>query len=176
MRKLISSFALALIGTLVINAASAQTTLNLTTGTGFAAKGDVQSAFGWNNAKLQSNASGVTFSYNATETYEGVCEWTTGENSPNGAKTHTVTHGTSTSVNSAVSYQARTNSQGVITGFNLTGFGTTTHSGADVPVVGGPCPGNPGTGAIYTSVTKTGSTGGLYAIYGGNSVLIWSGL
>lgn len=32
-------------------------------GTGFVGKGDVQSAFGWNNAQFQANASGITFTY-----------------------------------------------------------------------------------------------------------------
>jgi hypothetical protein len=43
-------------------AASAAVTLNAN-GTGFVGKGDVQTAFGWNNKQLQTNATGVSFSF-----------------------------------------------------------------------------------------------------------------
>jgi hypothetical protein len=32
-------------------------------GTGFVGKGDVQSAFGWNNAQFRANSAGITFTY-----------------------------------------------------------------------------------------------------------------
>jgi len=139
-----------------------------TAGIGFVGKGEVQTPFGWNNAKLQTNAAGVTFSYDATETYDAVCTWITGEGT-RGEKTHNVTHDTSTSVTSAVAYDARVKTQ--ITGFILNGFGTPVVTG-EVPVVGGACPGNEGTDGTWSSVTQTGSTGGLYAPYGGVSVLL----
>ena len=44
-------------------AASAAVTFNETNGTGFVGKGDVQVAFGWNNKQLQTNATGVSFSF-----------------------------------------------------------------------------------------------------------------
>jgi len=44
-------------------AASAGVTFNETNGTGFVGKGDVQVAFGWNNKQLQTNATGVSFSF-----------------------------------------------------------------------------------------------------------------
>ncbi|WP_439386815.1 hypothetical protein [Amycolatopsis lexingtonensis] len=143
-------------------------TLDTVSGTGFVGKGEVQTPFGWNNAKLQTNAAGVTFSYDATETYDAVCTWITGEGTK-GEKTHNVTHATSTSVASAVAYDARVKTQ--ITGFTLKGFGATATTG-EVPVVGGTCPGNEGTDGTWSSVTQTGSTGGLYARYGGVSVLL----
>lgn len=134
-------------------------TLDAVTGTGFVGKGEVQTPFGWNNAKLQANAAGVSFTYDATDSYAAVCTWITGEGTK-GEKTHNVSHATSTSVASLVAYDARVKSQ--ITGFTLKGFDTTTTTG-EVPVVGGACPGNSGTDGTWTSVTQTGSTGGLYA-------------
>lgn len=133
-------------------------TLDPADGTGFVGKGEVQTPFGWNNAKLQANAAGVSFTYEVSDSYTAVCTWITGEGT-RGQKTHNVDHRTSTSVASSVAYDARVKSQ--ITGFTLKGFGATTTTGA-VPEVGGTCPGNPGTDGTWTSVTQTGSTGGLY--------------
>jgi hypothetical protein len=45
-------------------------------GTGFVGKGDVQSAFGWNNAQLQANAHLVTFSVTATQARTQECTTT----------------------------------------------------------------------------------------------------
>jgi hypothetical protein len=152
----------------VSTAAFATVTFDPATGTGFVGKGDVQLALGWNNAQLQGNAKGATFSYNTSTDYSAVCTWTTGEGT-RGEKTHDVTHNTTTSVTDSVGYNARVHAQ--IDGFNLTGFGATTSTG-DVPVVGGPCPGNAGTDGTWSSVTAGATTGGLYVNYGGNSVLI----
>jgi hypothetical protein len=59
-----------------------------------------------------------------------------------------------------------------MTGWFLTGFGAVTSTGGKVPAVGDGCPGNSGLGAI-TSVTQTGTgTGGLYALWGGQSRLL----
>ena len=48
---------------LLAPAASAAVTFNETNGTGFVGKGDVQVAFAWNNKQLQTNATGVSFSF-----------------------------------------------------------------------------------------------------------------
>ena len=159
------------LGAVLASAAIAYATVTFdpTTGTGFVGKGDVQLAFGWNNAGLQRNASGVTFSYSATDTYEAVCTWTTGEGT-RGEQTHNVGHDKTTSVNSAIAYDARIRNQ--ITGFILTGLGATTTTGGSVPEVGGPCPGNQGTEGVWTSVVLVSSAGGLFVNYGGNSVLL----
>jgi len=167
-RKLYLAMGLALVAMLVAAGAAFAYTLNAD-GTGFVGKGEVQTAFGWNNAALQKNASGVTFSYNTQDTYTAVCTFTTGEGT-RGEQTHNIDHNTSTTVSSAVAYDARVKNQ--ITGFTLKGFGATTTTGGSVPVVGEPCPGNQGTDGTWTSVTKTGSTGGLYATFGGVSVLL----
>lgn len=136
-------------------------TLDTVTGAGFVGKGEVQTPFGWNNAKLQANASGVTFTYDTTDSYDAVCTFTTGEGT-RGERVHNVTHSTSTSVASAVAFDPRVKTQ--VTGFTLKGFGTQVVTG-EVPAVDGPCPGNQGTDGVWTSVVKTGSTGGLYAHY-----------
>lgn len=164
--KTISAFAL--VATLSI-IAFASVTFDPVTGLGFVGKGDVQTAFGWNNKQLQDNASGVTFTYNATDNYSAVCEWTTGEGT-RGEQTHDVSHSRSNTVSSSITYDARVKNQ--ITGFNLTGLGATTTTGGSLPVVGGPCPGNQGTDGVWISVTQTGSTGGLFVNYGGSSVLL----
>jgi hypothetical protein len=137
-KKLYAAIALALVAMLVAStAAIAAVQFDPTTGTGFVGKGDVQLAFGWNNKQLQTNASGVSFSYNTTDTYDAVCQWVTGEGT-RGEKTHTVTQEKSTAVNSAIAYDPRVKNQ--ITGFTLKEFGATTTTG-EVPEVGGACQG-----------------------------------
>lgn len=171
MRKnvLIAAAATAFSASLALAApASAAVTFDPATGTGFVGKGDVQTAFVWNNQQLQKNASGVTFSYESENTYDGVCQWVTGEGK-RGEKTHTVSHKVSTGVASSIAYDLRVKNQ--ITGFNLTGLGSTTSSGS-VPEVGGPCMGNEGHGGTWSSVVQTGSSGGLYVGYQGASVLL----
>ena len=62
MNKFLSTAALALGGVLLLPAAAqAAVTFDPATGTGFAGKGDVQLAFGWNNNQLQTNAGQLTF-------------------------------------------------------------------------------------------------------------------
>src|SRR4051794_17816111 len=53
-------------------------------------------------------------------------------------------------------------------------FGLVVATTADgtVPVVGGACVGNDGTGGTWTAVTLASSTGGLYVNYGVTSVLL----
>lgn len=152
-------------------AAWALVTFDPDTGTGFVGKGDVQLAFGWNNAQLQSRASGVTFTYQSSERFEYTCEWYTGPT--HNRKRHEVDHKKTTSVHSTIAYDARKNSQGQITGFNLVGLGGTTSTG-DVPEVDGDCPGTPGTGAVVIDVQSLGMNGdsGLYTNYNGVSVLL----
>jgi hypothetical protein len=167
-KKLYLAMGLALVAMLVAaGAVFAAVNFDSSTGTGFVGKGDVQQVFNWNNKQLQQNASGVTFSYNATENYEAVCTFVTGEGT-RGEQTHNVSRERSTTVDSAVAYDPRVKNQ--ITGFNLKGFGDTTSSG-DVPVVGGACPGGPN-GGTWTSVTLVSSTGGLYVNFGGTSIAL----
>jgi hypothetical protein len=151
---------------LLAGPASAAVNFDPATGTGFVGKGDVQLAFGWNNPQLQTNASGVTFSYSATDTYEAVCTWTTLQG-PKGTKTHNVDHKRTAGLNSVVAYDARVRSQ--ITGFKLNGFGATVESG-EVPVENGPCVGSEGHDGTWTAVTLIDSTSDLSVNYGGIAV------
>ena len=148
--------------------ASASVTFDPATGTGFVGKGDVQLAFGWNNAVLQANAKGVAFSYQQSETYDAVCTWVTGEGTK-GEKTHNVSHSTATALNSEVAYDVRTHKQ--VDGFLLKGFGATVETGT-VPLVGGSCPGTEGHAGTWSAVTQTGTSGGLYVTSGETSVLL----
>ena len=143
--------------------ASAAVSFDATTGTGFVGKGDVQLAFGWNNAALQKNASGVTFSTSSAATYSATCEWIT-EGKTN-TTIHQVNHKAKTTVAAAVAFDARVKNQ--ITGFTLKGFGTRTVEGT-VPVVGGMCPGSQGTGGEWIAVQMTSSTDSGLMVHHGN--------
>jgi len=153
-------------------AAVAIVTFDAESGTGFVGKGDVQLAFGWNNQRLQQNAGGVTFTYQAQDTYDVECYWET--TTGNGRIViHDIIVPRHVSVNASIAYEARKNSNGLngpITGFNLNGFGSIVSQGT-VPEVGGSCPGQSQVATII-AVTETGSTGGLYVNYNGNSVLL----
>jgi hypothetical protein len=155
--------------------ANAAVTFDPATGTGFVGKGDVQLAFGWNNAQLQSNASGVSFSYQLRQDYVAVCTWTTGEGT-RGEKEHNVSHTEKYSVVGSISYDARVRNQ--ITGFILTGIVGTASSIGTAPVYGGPCPGNEGTDGTWSAVTPVGTgVDGLFVSYGGTDVrLNWPAL
>jgi hypothetical protein len=145
--------------------AIAAVTFDPVTGTGFVGKGDVQTAFGWNNQQLQQNADGVGFTFDQSTRYSIVCQWVTGEGTP-GEKPHEVTHKRTFQVNSAIAYDTRTRNQ--ITGFNLNGFGSDI-SPMPVPAEGGSCLGYGAEGTIK-SVSVISSEGGLYVTYGGMSV------
>jgi hypothetical protein len=149
---------------LVATTAVAAVTFDPATGAGFVGKGDVQIAFGWNNAALQRNAAGVTFAYNGVSTYSAVCSWTTGEGTP-GERTHEVTHSTRSGVEGSIAYEARTKNQ--INGFNLDGYsGAPVTTGGSIPVVGDPCHGNAGHDGVWTDVDLTGTGGGLEVSHG----------
>ena len=167
MRKLFSIGAALIFATAI---ASASVTFDPNTG-GFVGKGDVQLAFGWNNAQLQKNASLVTFSYDSVDTYSATCTWVTGEGTK-GEKIHNVEHNRRASVASTVAFSARTHSQ--IDGFILTALGDTVTEGT-APVVGGTCVGGEtgnGQDGTWSAVTLVSSTGGLYVNYGGIAVLL----
>lgn len=154
---------------LVAGAASASAYTMDASGVGWVGKGEVQSAYDWNNKTMQDNVGGVTFVYDSTATYAVTCEFDTP------GKHHVITQTKSTGVNATVGSEARKNSQGKdgpMTGWYLTGFGATTTDGGAVPAVGDGCPGNSGLGAV-TSVEQTGvGEGGLYALWNGERRLL----
>jgi hypothetical protein len=157
------------LGLVLVGAASASAYTMDSSGIGWVGKGEVQSAYGWNNKAMQDNVGGVTFVYDATATYDVTCEF------DNRGGHHVITNPKSTGVNAAVSSDARNNSKGKagpMTGWYLTGFGTTSTPGQDVPAVGDGCPGNSGLGAV-TAVEQTGvGEGGLYALWNGQRRLL----
>lgn len=148
---------------------AAGVTFDPTTGTGFVGKGDVQSAFGWNNAQLQANAAGIGFVYDETVTYNAVCGWGTAESG--GVPTRfTRFRNRRAVVISSLSYSPRIHQQ--IDGFFLQGFGAEQGDG-DVPNVGDQCtvPADGGTVRIgvWTEVTEISRTGGFFVTFGGVS-------
>lgn len=134
MRKLFTLIAaLAILGMLATSAI-ATVTLDPATGSGFVGKGDVQIPFGWSNKQLQTNASGVTFTYVESITQTQDCVTVDGQGrdrvvTVTGNRTKTL------GVNGAIAYDARVKNQ--ITGFTLRGFSgdaTETNSGwSDCP-------------------------------------------
>jgi hypothetical protein len=158
-------------------AAWATVTFNPADGTGFVGKGDVQVAFAWNNAQLQSNAAQVSFTYTATDTYAFTCEWWTG---PTRNRTqHFRDHQRTIDVTGTVNHEARRSggSQPQVTGFSLTGFGSgAVGESGGVPQVGAPCPGFQGNDAIVVAVTA-GPVGSVSALMVNHptrtSVKIW---
>jgi hypothetical protein len=139
--------------------ASATVTFDPSTGTGFVGKGDVQTAFGWNNQIAQAQANNVSFEYDATKTYDVTIEFDTG--GVHNTTHHTVTQSKDTMVSASVAYSAR-QSPNQYTGWNLTGLGTTTTTGDSIPSVGDSCSnGDLGTCQV-TDVELTSSSGGLY--------------
>ena len=165
-------FGLALGMALVMSAGlMALVTFDPATGTGFVGKGDVQSSFAWNNAGLQSHASGVTFSFDVTERRYKDC---VDNDNPNNGQIRLVDERHQTKeVTSQIQYDARTHKQ--IDGFILTGFGATTQQGG---IVNNKCPdgfhpanGDEETG--WSDWTILGEGSALYVKWGGTGVQIW---
>ncbi|CEG29337.1 hypothetical protein [Bacillus sp. B-jedd] len=157
MKKLFSGLAAgALAMGILASSAFAAVTIDPVTGAGFAGKGDVQTALGWNNADLQKNADTLKFTYVTETKYEVTVSWITGEGT-RGMKTHEVTHNRTSSVDAVVGYDARNKKQ--VTGFILNKFDSVTSSG-EIPKVGDEYPGN--SGHIVESVELVSTTGGLY--------------
>ncbi len=133
----------------------------------FVGKGDVQSAFGWNNATLQEEwaSDSISFFYNTSVEYEVTCEWTTGK------KTHTEVGTISAGLNAAIFAEGRQRNQ--ITGFTLDPVEAGT--GGDVPELGDSCSAEGGNeqGSI-TEVTLLGGGGGggLFVSWNGDDVLL----
>lgn len=161
MKKML--FAAAAATALISTAAMATVTFDPTTGVGFVGKGDIQTLFGWNNSKLQTNAGGVSFTYEVHATYDVTCEWETVTGGPH-SKTiiHDVTVPKHININDHIGYDARAKNQ--ISGFILTGFGHEIDD-VTVPVVGGSCP-NGGDGTIVEVVETAPLSAGLFVHYG----------
>lgn len=173
----------------VSSAAVAAVSFNPSTGTGFIGKGDVQLAFGWNNAQLQRNAASVTFTYATTATYNVTCEWNTYTNGNKNKEVKVVPHkeveGLSVVSQALFAKDLRTNKNGDVTGFNLLGYSGSAPGAGTVPTVGdgvycnangmGPLA-NPNTdshdGSVVTAVelVEGSEAAGLFANFGEVSV------
>jgi hypothetical protein len=108
--------ALALVGAFA-GVAFALVSFNPADGTGFVGKGDVQTAFGWNDKLLTQNVGSVDFFYAATQTHQWDCV-TRDKSVFTKVSTETTIH----NVADEVAYQARKSGAKDITGFNLLGY------------------------------------------------------
>ena len=131
------------------------------TNTGFIGKGDVQTAYAWNNATLQANAPGIDFQRVTTTSFDVACEfytestdiWFEGEGRDKIKHvdivrvTHTATKDLATSASVDLKTVSRKNPNGDVNGFKVNGTDSTVESGDPVPAVGDACLGN-GQGTI----------------------------
>jgi hypothetical protein len=159
---------------LLVLPAAASVTFDPATGSGFVGKGDVQSAFGWNNPQLQANASSVTFSYIVTGTLTQTCEREAGHSQViTRAFTRTL------DVQASILSSGRNISSGLNgpnTGFGLSGF---VSGAAGLAVPTDICPNsnpNPAENVwhpVSPAALEGGSAGALYVTFGGTAVRIW---
>jgi opacity protein-like surface antigen len=142
-------------------------------GYGFVGKGDVQLAFGWNNAAMQKNHLGVDFYVQSSARYEVVCEWTTVTGGKN-SKTilHDVTKKYTISDSAAIDSTSRKTGQ--YTGWHLNGYLDARPDSADLPTIGSGCPQGgtasdsdaPGNDAVVADAYYVGEPAtGLYATF-----------
>jgi hypothetical protein len=136
-------------------------------GTGFVGKGEVQTAFGWNNAALQRNADSVSFEYAAITATESswVCVNERNGNEQERSRT------TTTTTTGVVDETTRDRNQ--VTGFMLLGStaGSSTSETSGNPLYS--CPNANSTFALDSVEESTETvSGGLYAVYGTQRVLL----
>ena len=120
-------FVLATLGALLVlglaaTAVFATVTFDPSTGTGFVGKGDVQLAFGWNNATLQQNAGSLRYSYNFGQIAFQDCQASIGP------ITVSATLHKAQLVHDVIQYDARTHKQ--VDGFVLQGYDSETVIGS----------------------------------------------
>jgi hypothetical protein len=158
----------------LIPAANAAVQFNPSSGTGFVGKGDLQTAFGWNNQLAQTNIGSVSFtatSISVTET-SWVCTNDRNEQTQERART------TTTETSGIVTQLARTGPQGQVTGVNLMGYsGTPSTSSSTEGPPENSCPSGPWTltspAGTPVPVPGAGSTT-LTATFGTQSVVLYS--
>jgi hypothetical protein len=124
---------------LVATAAMAAVTFDPDTGEGFVGKGEVQTAFDWNNRQLQQNADAVQFRVESEVVTEVSWICTNSNNQQTQERERTTT----TSVQGVIDTIGRERNQ--VTGFILTGYEGEPTTGD--PTTGGPavnsCPSGP---------------------------------
>lgn len=135
--------------------ASADWTVDASTGTGFVGKGDVQDAFDWNDHDLQANHAGVSFALTAESTSTTTWSCYNSKNQKSQDRTHVVMASTT----GELLHEARTNPQNKVTGFMLTGLaeGSSVVSEEDGPKLDS-CPSGPW--AFVAGSSSTTVTGG----------------
>ena len=154
----------------VVFIAYAAVTFDPASGTGFVGKGDVQLAFGWNNATMQRNHTGITFVYEQTSEYSFECEWYTG---PTRNRTyHRNSKTEEFSVNASIPSDSRRTGQW--TGWNLNGWNDSAPSGSAPNITNADCgsEGNEMKTLVEGSVELVSSSGGLYAVHNGDRRLL----
>lgn len=149
--------------------------LDTTTGIGSVGKGAVQSRFHWNNAGLQANVGGITFSYEVSGVWEQSCLHPTG-----GQMIVQKTFKKTVDLSAEVAYMARRNPHDKVTGFLLTGISATE---GDAPPTDLCNPGQsepenvwtPDPAGAYPQVTQTsGTPATLYVSFGDETHAIWT--
>jgi hypothetical protein len=137
MRKL--TLAAALAAATISTAALATVTIDTNTGAGWVGKGDVQLAFGWNNAVMQQRHLGVTFGVDSTTSYDVTCEWIT---ITGGKNSKTITHTVSNhhNISSSASVDSASRKTGQYTGWFLNGYTDGGLGSVTLPQVGDACP------------------------------------
>jgi hypothetical protein len=161
--KKVSIFAVPALVLTAVGVAYAATTFDPDTGTGSAAKGQVQELLETNNAGFQEAAEqGVQFTYTESGTYQITCQWVTGEGTP-GERTQEAFGALVRNVNSEVEYSARGRTQ--IAGWHLTGY---DDEGA-VVIAGGCAQGE----QVGDPVLIAGGGAKLEIEIGGETFVIW---
>jgi hypothetical protein len=151
---------------LAIAPAGAAVTFDSSTGEGFVGKGDVQTAFGWSNSQMQANFNGVSFQYTEKGKYKVTCEVIRDNKKEPYTDWHTNT--VNTKIDEEVAFDPRKRNQ--MTGFILTGYGSTSTQGA--PVVGDVCTAHGVTGELSAVEPQSDSSATLEAMFGSTSVVL----
>lgn len=156
MRKTTITMALAALLVMALAVPAFAYTLNAD-GTGFVGKGEVQTAFGWNNPTLQRNAQGVSFEAVTVTERSWVCDRDAGPQIQERERTTTTT--------SVLDEETRDRNQ--VTGFNLLGFDSSTST------TDGPAPGSCPTGWTAGPISDPELVSSeLYALFNGQRVLL----
>jgi hypothetical protein len=129
-------------------------------GFGFVGKGDVQTAYGWNNAVAQAQQNNVSFFVDSSLSYDVTCEWDTVTGGKN-SKTITDTVTNHKNITSTAEVGKTNKVTGQYTGWFLNGY-QGTFSAAELPQVGDSCPQGgsasdndpPANDAVITEVTN----------------------
>jgi hypothetical protein len=129
--KRVWMFVIGAVAALTIGGGAGATVTVNSDGTGFIGKGDVQAAFGWNNAQFQRNAAAVTFTLaNELDEVQRCWQWQNGETVGFWFRYRTFDE------DQLYTYQVQKKHQ--ITGFVLTGIDTSSFSLHDDPWQFGP--------------------------------------